>query len=61
MIFCRSLLLIALLFTASACTAGNDLPKATTVVASFPQASGVPVLPPSVERDVGAAYPDAEL
>lgn len=61
MIFCRILVLVALLFAASACTAGNNPPQATAAGASPQTASGVPVLPAAIERDVGAAYPDAAL
>ena len=57
----RVLLLVALLFTAAACTAGNDPPQTAAAGASLPSARGVPALPPAIERDVGAAYPDAAL
>ncbi len=58
MVFCRILVLVALLFAAAACAAGNDPPQAAAGGAS---ARGVPILPPAIEREVGAAYPDAAL
>lgn len=54
MVFCRILVLVALLFAAGACTVGNSPPQTVA-------ASGIPALPPAVERDVGTAYPDAAL
>jgi predicted Zn-dependent protease len=59
--FCRILVLVALLFAASACTAGNDPPQAAAAGTSTSSAGSVPVLPPAIQRDVGAAYPDAAL
>lgn len=61
MAFCRILVLVALLFAAGACTAGNNPPQATAAGALPPSAGGVPVLPAGIERDVGAVYPDATL
>lgn len=61
MVFCRNLLLVVLLFTASACTASSDSTQTAAIGRSLPPARGVPVLPPAIERDVGVAYPDAAL
>ncbi|MDP2334796.1 MAG: M48 family metalloprotease [Reyranella sp.] len=61
MVFRRILALVALLFAAGACTAGNNATQTAGTVASPRPGSGVPVLPAAVERDVGAAYPDAAL
>ena len=57
MVFRRLLVLLALLASAAACTLPND-PSRT---AAGPSRAGIPTLPRELERDVGAAYPDAAL
>lgn len=55
MFFYRILVLVALLLAVGACTAGSNPPRTAVGVAS------PPVLPAAIEREVGAAYPDATL
>ena len=55
MFFHRILVLVALLLAVGACTAGSNPPQTAVGVAS------PPVLPAAIEREVGAAYPDAAL
>lgn len=55
MFFHRILVLVALLLAVGACTAGSNPPQTAVGVASLP------VLPAAIEREVGAAYPDAAL
>ena len=61
MVFYRILALVALLFAAGACAAGSNLPQPAATTASSRPGVGIPVLPATIERDVGAAYPDAAL
>ncbi len=56
MVFRRILALVALLLAAGACTAGNNPPQTAAAAVASP-----PVLPAAIEREVGAAYPDAAL
>ncbi len=53
MVFRSILALAALLFVASACTSGNNLPQTT--------ASGPDTLPPQIEREVGPVYTSRDL
>jgi len=53
-LFRRIPLLVALLLAVGACAAGNRLQTTATAGSS-------PILPAAIEREVGAAYPDAEL
>ena len=55
MFFHRILVLVALLLAVGACTAGSNPPRTAAGVAS------PPALPTAIEREVGAAYPDAAL
>ena len=57
MVFRRLLVLLALLASAAACALPND-PSQT---AAGQSRAGIPTLPRELERDVGAAYPDAAL
>jgi predicted Zn-dependent protease len=59
--FCRILTLVALLLAAGACSAGNTPPAAAAAGASSRPNDGVAPLPRAIEREVGAAYPDAAL
>jgi len=59
-VFRRFLALVALLI-AAACTAGNNPPQTAATAASSRSDSGVPVLPPAIEREVGPVYPDEAL
>lgn len=61
MIFYRILALVALLFAVGACAAGSNLPQTTAATASSRPGVGIPVLPATIERDVGAVYPDPAL
>ncbi len=56
MVFRRLLVLLALLASVAACALPSD-PSQTT----GPSRPGIPTLPRELERDVGAAYPDAAL
>lgn len=62
MVFRRILPLIALLVGVAACTPQGTPPQ-TSAAAAGRSASqgGVPILPREIEREVGAAYPDAAL
>jgi len=55
-VFRRLLVLLALLASAAACTSANDPSQA-----AGQSRAGIPALPRELERDVGAAYPDAAL
>jgi predicted Zn-dependent protease len=57
----RILALFVLLFAVGACAAGSKLPQTAATTASSRPGVGIPVLPDTIERDVGAAYPDATL
>src|ERR1044072_1252804 len=54
-VFRRLLVLLALLTSAAACTLPSDSSQ------PGPSQAGIPSLPRELERDVGAAYPDAAL
>ena len=56
MVFRRLLVLLALLASAAACTLPSDSSQT-----AGPSRAGIPSLPRELERDVGAAYPDAAL
>ena len=58
MVFSRILALVALIIAVGACTAQNNPPQTVAAEASR---AGVPALPREIEREVGAAYPDAAL
>src|SRR5271170_5693439 len=58
-VFRRILPLIALLVAAAACTPLSNPPQ--TMASAAAAKDGVPALPPEVEREVGAVYPDAAL
>lgn len=61
MIFYRILALVALLLAIGACADGSNLPQTAAATASSRPGSGIPALPATIERDVGAVYPDAAL
>lgn len=61
MVFRRILVLVALLLSAGACTTGSNPPLAGSTVAASGSGSDIPALPAAVQRDVGTAYPDAQL
>ena len=61
MIIRRILVLVAVLLAAGACTAGNNPPLAGSTVAASGSGGAIPSLPAAVQRDVGTAYPDAQL
>jgi predicted Zn-dependent protease len=56
-VFRRLLVLLALLASAAACA----LPNGPSQTAAGQSSAGIPTLPRELERDVGAAYPDAAL
>lgn len=64
MFFRRILPLIALLVGTAACTLQGSPPQTTAAAAAAAYGTaqgGVPTLPPEIEREVGAPYPDAAL